>query len=177
MRTVLALLILALPIAEIVTIAMVGKAIGFWPTFGLLLAAGMLGGLILNAQGLATLRRLHVAMERGETPILPAFEGLLLAIAGLLLIAPGFISDVLGLALLIPPLRKFVATAALRWFARHGEVRFGAFGARTQTQTQARDDRPTAADGPVIEGEFTRIGERTIDPARGRGEGGDGRPR
>lgn len=177
MRIAVALLILALPIAEIVGLVKVGQLIGVWPTIGLVLAAGVTGFAVLNVQGLKTVRGLGAAMERGDTPMLPMLEGLLLAIAGLLLIVPGFISDVVGIVLLVPPVRRLAAGGLLRWFAAHGEVHVETFDGTAYRRTGSAPGDGARAGGPVIEGEFTRIDERPLEQRPGRRGGEEPPPR
>lgn len=172
MRLAVALLILALPIAEIVGLFKVGQIIGLWPTIGLLIAAGVAGVAVLNVQGLSTMRGLSAAMERGETPMRPMVEGLLLSIAGLLLIVPGFIGDAVALLLLVPPLRRLAAAGLLRWVMRNADIHVETFDGSVHRRSPggAANVQDT---GPVIEGEFTRIGDRPISSRPG-GRDGEG---
>jgi len=169
MRIVVALLILALPIAEIVGLVKVGQTIGLWPTLGLVLAAGVAGVAVLRHQGFSTLHRLNSAIERGETAVRPLLEGLLIALAGVLLIVPGFISDVAGLVLLLPWVRSIIAARIARSVAARGDIHVETFDGTVYRRKEAtpRDD----GGGPVIEGEFTRIGERPLDQGSRRRDG------
>lgn len=181
MRFALLLLLGALPLIELALLIKVGGLIGIWWTLAVIFATALAGSAVLYDQGFAVMRRTHAAMARGEPPIGPMVDGVFLAVAGMLLILPGFIGDVLGLLLLIPPLRRFLARAFFTSVLGNADVEFEM---RTSTQTQTRqsarqgdaypDDR--GARGPVIEGEFERLDERSIDPnpPRRRDEGGTG---
>jgi UPF0716 protein FxsA len=106
MGLLIRLALLAVPIAEIVITITVADAIGAGPTL-LLLAAGLIGGiLLLRRGGFGILARARAAMERGETPLPAFFDAVCLSLAGVLLIIPGFLSDAVALPLLVPGLRR-----------------------------------------------------------------------
>lgn len=109
----LAVLVL-LPLAEIYVMIKVGGLIGAIPTIALIVFTAVLGSLLMRYQGLSTLARVRSCMERGEAPAGPLLEGLVLLIGGLLLLLPGFITDVIGLLALIPPLRRWGVRRFLR---------------------------------------------------------------
>ncbi len=140
-------LIIAVPIAEIAAFVAVAGKIGILQAVLLAILAGMAGLWMLRRQGLATLARARAQADRGELPIGEAFDGVCLVLAGGLLLVPGFLSDILALALLIPPVR-----AALRgWLSRH--------------MTVVQSSGPT---GPVIlEGEFEEVRPRPGEPPPG----------
>jgi UPF0716 protein FxsA len=111
----IALALLALPIAEIAMFIVVGGWIGVLPTIGLIFASSLAGALLLRFQGLGNLQRLRTALQRGDVPAGEVADGAMILLAGLLLITPGFITGALGLLLFIPPLRKlFWKLAGLR---------------------------------------------------------------
>lgn len=105
------LLILLLPILEIVGFIQVGDWIGAGPTIGLLALSAVVGVLLVRHQGLASLSRAQAAAARGEAPIGTVLDGFCAVLAGILLIIPGFLTDILGIALLIRPLRRGIG----RW--------------------------------------------------------------
>src|SRR5690606_11942663 len=98
----------AWPLAEIAGFVLVGDALGLWPTLGLTVLSAALGLFLVRAQGLGVLRRGLETVHRGEPPVREMFEGVLLAAAGGLLLLPGFLSDVVGLFLLVPALRRLL---------------------------------------------------------------------
>ena len=101
----LPLLVVIFPILELWVLLRVGAAIGAWPTIGLLLLAAGLGIAVLNRQGFQTLVRVRARMARGEEPTAAVLDGMVLAVAGLLLVIPGFLTDALALLLFVPPFR------------------------------------------------------------------------
>src|SRR5437899_1952937 len=105
MALVLVLLFIVLPIAEIYVIIKVGETIGVWPTIGLLILDGFLGAWLLRHQGRAAWRRFNEALAAGKIPAREVFDGAMVIVGGAFLISPGFITDVIGLLLLIPPSR------------------------------------------------------------------------
>ncbi|WP_377808275.1 FxsA family protein [Azospirillum sp. A29] len=111
------LLILLLPILEIVGFIQVGDWIGAGPTIGLLALSAVVGMLIVRHQGLASLSKAQAAAAHGEAPIGTVLDGFCAVLAGVLLIVPGFLTDILGILLLIRPLRRGIG----RWlFSRIG---------------------------------------------------------
>lgn len=102
----LLVLFIVAPLAELYVLIRVGGAIGAAPTILLAVLTAILGTVLVRRQGFAVLRRIHEAMGRDEVPALEMLDGALLLIAGMLLLVPGFISDALGCALLVPPLRR-----------------------------------------------------------------------
>lgn len=175
MRIGVLLLLVALPLIEIGVLVKVGGWIGFWPTLAVVLLTAALGIAVLMEHGVNAALRVQRSMLEGEAPLLPMLEGALSFAAGVLLITPGLIADALGLMLLVPPLRRWAARAAGRWLLLldPATVQPEAAGARHDDQGP-REPRsePRQPDnggaGPVIEGEFTRLGERTIDPENRR---------
>lgn len=102
------LLFITVPLAELYVLIEVGSGIGGLPTIGLCLLTALIGGLIIRWQGLNTLIRARRQMLVGEIPARHGLHGLLLAVAGVLLFTPGFITDTVGFLLLIPPLRSWL---------------------------------------------------------------------
>lgn len=100
--------LLALPLAEIAMFIVVGRAIGVFPTLALIILAAIAGGLLLRQQGLSVLNRMRTNMNSGTLPGQTLFEGMLMAVAALLLIIPGFLGDIIALVLLIPPVRSWL---------------------------------------------------------------------
>ena len=113
---VLLLLFLLVPLIEIYVMIQVGGIIGALPTVLLVVLTAVAGAALARFQGLATLQRLQATMARGETPAIEMFEGVLLLIGALLLLTPGFITDLLGFVCLIPITRRALAFGALKRF-------------------------------------------------------------
>jgi UPF0716 protein FxsA len=104
----LIVLFIVVPIAELYVIIQVGEAIGLWPTLALLLADALLGSFLLKHQGRGAWRRFNEALAQRRFPGKEVVDGLLIVVGGTLLLAPGFITDIFGLILLIPPTRAIV---------------------------------------------------------------------
>ena len=104
----LPLIVIALPLIEIAGFAFVGGLIGVLPTLALVVATTLLGAALLRIQGIGALGRIRQTLEAGGSPGRELVHGLMIALAGLLLVIPGFFTDMLGLLLFIPPLREAV---------------------------------------------------------------------
>ena len=111
----LVVLFIVVPIAELYVIIQVGEAIGVWPTLLLLLLDALLGSLLLRHQGRGAWRRFNEALAQRRFPGKEVADGLLIVIGGTLLLAPGFITDIFGLLLLIPSTRA-IARSVLKRF-------------------------------------------------------------
>ena len=118
----LVVLFIVVPIAELYVIIQVGEAIGVLPTLLLLLADAVLGSLLLRHQGRGAWRRFNEALAQRRFPGKEVADGVLIVIGGTLLLTPGFLTDIVGVFLLIPPTRAIVAGAAEALHARplHG---------------------------------------------------------
>lgn len=101
------------PLIELYVLIEVGGFIGALPTIGLCLLTAALGAALLRQQGLQTLARARHNLDRGEVPAIELFEGVALAIGGLLLLTPGLLTDVIGFACLLPFSRRWLVAAAL----------------------------------------------------------------
>jgi UPF0716 protein FxsA len=110
----LVLIFIVVPIAELYVIIQVGNAIGAGPTVFLLLADALLGALLLRHQGRAAWIRFNRALAEGRVPHREVFDGVLIIFGGALLITPGFLTDILGLILLIPPTRALIRAMSAR---------------------------------------------------------------
>jgi UPF0716 protein FxsA len=102
------LLLLALPLIEIALFILVGRAIGVLPTLGLVILAVIVGGFVLRQQGIGVLNRMRTNVQTGTLPGQTLFEGMLLAVAAVLLIIPGFLGDFVAILLLLPPVRAWL---------------------------------------------------------------------
>jgi len=111
---VLLLLFLLVPLVEIYLLIKIGGVIGAFPTVVLVVFTAVLGAALARHQGLATLTRLQATMARGEAPAIEMFEGVLLLVGALLLLTPGFMTDLLGFACLIPLTRRALAFWVLK---------------------------------------------------------------
>jgi len=122
-----AILILIFPFVEIIALIEVGRRIGVWPTVFLILAGSALGGLMLRRQGMTIIDRARRAAAAGESPAAATLDALWTAVAAVLLIVPGFVSDLLAVVLLIPPFRRALGAMLFRSLFG-GRARFHATG-------------------------------------------------
>ncbi len=119
------------PIAELYVIYKIGDAIGVLPTLLLLVVDSVLGSLLLRSQGRAVWRRFNETMAAGKVPHRELQHGIAVIFGGALLMTPGFLSDILGLLLLLPPTRAVILRLVIRRLAkRAGVPRAGADGRR-----------------------------------------------
>jgi len=138
------ILLIVMPILEIWVLIKVGGVIGAVPTIALVILTAAVGVALLRRQGISTLLRVREKLERGEVPASEMAEGVFLAVGGLLLLLPGFITDSLGFCCLIPGLRR----GLIAWGLRHSVVRKypGATGSTTDSHTiegeYHREDKP-----------------------------------
>jgi UPF0716 protein FxsA len=118
MLLALFLLFVVLPVAELFVLIWVGSHIGVLATFGLMVLFTVAGIWLCKREGLGVLRRMNQHLDRGEAPTKELLDGVLVLLAGALLIVPGFITDVAGLALLLPPVRALLRSTLLRRLQR-----------------------------------------------------------
>jgi UPF0716 protein FxsA len=122
MALLLVVLFIVMPIAEIYVIIKVGQAIGALWTILILIADSIIGARLLSWQGRSAWRRFQEAVAVGRMPHNEVLDGVLIVIGGALLLTPGFISDVFGLWLLLPPTRALVRRAVVHSVRRRGAV-------------------------------------------------------
>ena len=118
----LLLLLLVTAVAEIAVFIQVGSWIGVGLTLLLVFASAMFGIWLVRTQGFAAATRVQAMIEQGESPALGMLEGLALLAAGILLVIPGFVTDVAAFALLVPPLRRGIIRFYLRRVRPQGPV-------------------------------------------------------
>ena len=106
---ILFLIVLIIPFAEIYLLLQVGSILGAFPTIFLVVFTAVLGSWLLKQQGFATFRRFQENLAQGQIPAYEIIEGPIILLGGVLLLTPGFLTDILGLACLITPLRKRIA--------------------------------------------------------------------
>jgi UPF0716 protein FxsA len=114
MPFLLVALFVVVPLVELYVILQVGEAIGALPTIGLLLLDSIVGALLLRSQGRAVWRRFRAALAAGRPPAREIVDGALIIFGGALLLTPGFVTDVFGMLLLVPPTRAVVRRVLVR---------------------------------------------------------------
>jgi UPF0716 protein FxsA len=103
----IAILVLALPLLEIAGFVLVGSEIGVLPTIGLVILSAVAGSFLLRWQGFGALGRIRREIDAGNSPGRELAHGLMIMLAGILLLIPGFITDIVGLLLFVPAVREF----------------------------------------------------------------------
>jgi UPF0716 protein FxsA len=145
----LLLAVLLLPFAEIAALVLVGQVVGFWWTLGALVALTVLGVLLLRRETSRTYRALQEAVHSGRMPADEVTDAILVMLGGFLLILPGFLSDAVGLLLVLPFTRPLARRGLQAYVAGRAGVAVAAAGG-TEGAPARRRARGT---GPVIEGE------------------------
>jgi len=142
------------PIAELAVIIQVGQAIGVWWTIGLLLADSILGSLLMRHQGRTAWRRFNEAVQGGRVPAREVLDGALVIFGGALLLTPGFLTDILGLVLLLPPTRALVRRVLSRRLTQR----------MVASATRPRGPRAFDVDGTAVDVDPDRIEHRREAP-------------
>ena len=130
------LVFLLVPLLEIYFLIEMGGMIGAGATILLVVFTAVLGAFLVRAQGFSTFTRVQMQLAKGRLPALELLEGLVLFVAGALLLTPGFFTDGVGFVFLVPPLRRKIISHAMR-----GRM-FTSFASRTAyRQTGERQGR------------------------------------
>lgn len=111
---ILLILFVGTPLLELYVMIEVGSRIGALSTIGFTLLTAVIGGYLVRMQGLATAMRVNQSISRGEIPAIEMIEGAILLLCGLMLLLPGFLTDLLGFFLLIPPFRRLLIINRLK---------------------------------------------------------------
>lgn len=117
MVAVLALAFFVVPLVELVVIIEVGAEIGVLNTVGLLILSSIVGGWLMKREGLGVIRRIQGSVAAGRVPGAELVDAFLILFGGALMLAPGFLTDLTGMALLLPPVRAVVRGALRKRFA------------------------------------------------------------
>jgi UPF0716 protein FxsA len=133
----------AVPLIEIALFIQVGGLIGLWPTLALVLLTAIVGTALVRSQGARALADLRGALHELRDPTAPLAHGAMILFAGAMLLTPGFFTDAMGIALLVPAVRR----AVLRYLARH--MQFASFSVRTSTGGPR--PRPGVIDADYVE--------------------------
>lgn len=129
MFVVLLVLFLVVPIAELAIFITVADAIGFLPALGWIVLVSVIGAWLVKREGLQALRRANAKVNVGELPTRELVNGILILLAGALMLTPGFLTDIVGLLFLLPPTRALFAIPLTKRFAA-GPILVGSFRAR-----------------------------------------------
>lgn len=151
------LLFIVIPFIEIVILLKVGQSIGALPTIALVVLTAFIGVNLLKRQGLSTLVRFQDRLRAGQLPAQEIVEGMLVAFAGALLLAPGFITDTVGVLLLTPLVRRRIARRILASgsvFMAGSSFSAGAGFGYSGPFANRPDPRGRDDSGEIIDGEF-----------------------
>jgi len=143
---IILVLFIAVPIIEIGLFIQVGGFLGFWATIGLVLLSAVVGASLVRSQGLKTLMTVQQRVSQGEIPAQQILEGVLLAVSGVLLLTPGFMTDMLGMMVLLPGIRSALAQYLMTKVAVQGQQ--GSFNSGFHHSYHPNDD------GNTYEGEY-----------------------
>ena len=174
MGLLLFILLLAIPIAELYVIVQVGDLIGLPLTLLLLIGVSVLGTVLLKSEGAATYFKARDVLARGGIPSKELTDGFLILLGGALLLTPGFLTDIVGLLLILPftraPLKRFFTTVVFAKLAkRHPTVAGGVYSAKVVRERRGeRGQSPsTPSETPRIDRPEHRVGDDDGSPGRG----------
>lgn len=157
-------LTVALPLLELAILIKIGSIIGVLGTLVIIILTAILGALVVRHQGLGVLKRMQQTIHSGKTLAEPMMEGMLLMVAGGCLIAPGILTDIIGLVLLIPAIRQMAARAVIKFGnpfivdpnAKHA-------GPRMRTATPEERKRARRGQPEIIDAEYERVDEPVVE--------------
>jgi UPF0716 protein FxsA len=144
----LILLFVTVPLAELALLVWVGGKVGLGATVALVIVTGVLGASLARWQGLATLARFQGRLAAGELPHEDMIDGILILVAGAVLLTPGLITDAAGFLLLVPGLRRALRRRLARRFAARLVV------ARPAGAAGAPPRRRRPDSGDIVDAEF-----------------------
>lgn len=159
---------LAIPVTEIVVFILVGSQIGVLATIALVILTAIAGSMLLRWQGLSALSRIQSELAADRVPGKEMVQGVMILLAGFLLLTPGFVTDTLGLLLFIPKVRD----AAWHFLSKRANIR--TFGGRGFAAGFGAGEQPSHQTGPVVieldEDEFKRQADPSSPWATGEQE-------
>lgn len=161
--TLLLLLFILVPLAEVGVFIQVGGLLGLWPTLALTVLTAIIGSLCIRWQGFRLVNRAREQLQAGEAPVFEVVSGACLVVAGALLLTPGFVTDTVGFLLLLPPVRRLLFDRVLAARLQ------GMAGARAGSRASTPSPGPLGQRRPdIIEGEFEQVDEGVdMPPPRG----------
>ena len=159
MFPILLLAFIFVPIIEIGLFIQVGGFLGLWPTIALVLITAFVGASLVRSQGIQTLMSVQGRLEQGELPAQHIFEGVMLAVAGVLLLTPGFMTDTLGMLVLLPAPRAAIAKYLMGKVVlktMNGGGFQGGFSNQGSPEQDPFRRHSQSDDGNTFEGEYER---------------------
>ncbi|TWX69293.1 FxsA family protein [Colwellia sp. C1TZA3] len=169
MFRLLFILFIIIPIIEIFVLMQVGAILGVWPTIAMVIFTAWLGAKYVRQQGISTLNSVQTKMAQGQMPSDEIVTALMLLVAGILLVTPGFVTDFLGLSLLIPAVRHTITGSVMSHLSsknsgQHG-FQFHSHGAKQsqhqgdfseQPESPSQENIQSPSKGQTLDGEFER---------------------
>ncbi|MDP0491155.1 MAG: FxsA family protein [Verrucomicrobiota bacterium JB023] len=146
MLKALLLLFILIPLAELGIFMSLGSQIGLGPTIAIIIITGFLGAALTKTQGAKALAKFRASMAQGQLPHREIIDGVLILLAGAVLLTPGFLTDTIGFALLVPPIRQTLRGVLAHYLASRVKVSFNGPPAQS----------PDAA-GPELKTPKTRV--------------------
>lgn len=140
---------LLVPIIEIALFIQVGGLIGLWPTLAIVVLTAVLGTVLVRTQGRMALANLQRSFAELDDPTEPLAHGAMILLSGVLLLTPGFFTDAIGFALLVPGIR----VAVFRYLKSRMTITQFQMG----TGAQFHSDNAPFGDGDIIDGEFSEV--------------------
>ena len=116
------LVFVIVPLVELYLLIQVGEVIGAPATIGLVIATALLGAALARREGLRTFLAIQETVAAGRLPTDDLIEGVMILLAGLLLLTPGFLTDAIGFLVLIPPTRRWLRRYLVAWFKRRADM-------------------------------------------------------
>ena len=155
-------LFVTVPIIEIALFIQIGGEIGLLSTLGIVIATAFLGTYLVRKQGLSALSQLKNNVETLENPIAPLAHGIMILLAGALLLTPGFFTDAVGFSLLVPNIRIWLFERVKQRIL-HSQNRFSFTHARTGGAKHSSQNGERQASGTTIEGVYEELAPKN-DP-------------
>ena len=155
-------LFLAVPLIEIALFIQVGGLIGLWLTLGIVIITAILGTSLVRTQGIAAMSQLRGSFSELRDPTEPLAHGAMILFSGALLLTPGFFTDALGFALLIPAVR----TAVYAYLRKRIKVQSFDMGGQHNPRRHGAHPQTNRAGATIIEGEYEDVSS-TKQPTHG----------
>lgn len=147
------LLFTLIPLVEVVILIKIAQESEWWVPIVLVIATGIVGASLARWQGWQAMERIRADARSGRMPTAAIIDGVLILVAGILLVTPGILTDLVGFGLLIPPLRALMKRGVAAWIRRSFEIRVSGAGAGAwrDADEAARARRDEIIDAKVVE--------------------------
>lgn len=163
------LLFTIVPFIELFLVMQVGDLVGFWPTVAMIVFTGVVGAWLSKREGLRVWREYQKALEEMRMPEEGLTSGLLVLVGGVLMIAPGVLSDIVGISLMIPPVRRVVARWVEAYVKRHFLGAEGGLGGRRGVTVRQVRVGPDGVVRETVRGVVETTGEVTSETRQDEG--------